>query len=53
MSNVCSSIAEGLASVECKKSNDPGVAPIMDMSAIMKLLCTGLQGVDDFDLHCP
>ena len=34
-------------------SNDPGVASVLDVSAIIKLLHTDLQGVNDFDLYCP
>lgn len=32
--------------------DDPGVASILDVSAIMKLLHTDLQGVNDFALYC-
>ena len=34
-------------------SNDPGVAAVLDMSAIMKLLHAQLQGVNDFHLYSP
>jgi len=53
VNNFCSSIAKGLASVGYEMSNDPGVASVLDVSAIMKLLHTDLQGVNDFALYCP
>lgn len=53
VNNFCSSIAKGLASVGYEMSNDSGVASVLDVSAIMKLLDTNLQGVNDFHLYCP
>ena len=53
VNNFCSSIAKGLAAVGYEMFDDPGVASILDVSAIMKLLHTDLQGVNDFALYCP
>ena len=38
VNNFCSSFVEGLASIGYEMSSDPGVAAILDVSAIMKLL---------------
>ena len=53
VNNVCNSIAKGLASVGYEMSNNPGVASVLDVSAVMELLYTDLQGVNDFALYCP
>ena len=53
VNNFCGSVAKGLASVGYKMSNDSGVAAVLDVSAIMKLLHTQLQGVNNFHLYSP
>ena len=42
-----------LASVGYEMSSNPGVASVLDVSAVMVLLHTDLQGVNDFALYCP
>ena len=43
VNNFCSSIASGLVADGYEMSNDPGVASVLDVSAIMKLLPPDLQ----------
>ena len=51
VNNFCSFVANGLASLGYEMSDDSSVASVLDVSAIMKLLHTNLQGVNDS--YCP